>query len=284
MASVPVAAFASLGFGTAGIPLSTPQRSILTAMPYLSKLGLQGMELEFVHSITLSKEKAKEVNTLIKNYKLSLTCHGQYYINLNANDEEKAQASVARVLSAAKRAYEAGAYSVTFHPAYYLNQDKKTVYQTVKKRLQTIVQSLKDENIPIWVSPETTGKETQFGSIQELVQLAAEVDWVMPCIDFSHLHARTNGKYNSYEETAQVLELVETHLGKKALKRMHIHMSGIAYNQKGERNHLILSESDLRYKEILRACKEYAIAGMVICESPNIEEDAILLKKTYDAL
>jgi deoxyribonuclease-4 len=59
-------------------------------------------------------------------------------------------------------------------------------------------------------------------------------------------------------------------------------MSGIEYSAKGERNHLELEHSDFRYKELMKAFKDYKIKGVVISESPNIEKDALLMKKAYE--
>jgi deoxyribonuclease-4 len=65
---------------------------------------------------------------------------------------------------------------------------------------------------------------------------------------------------------------------------MHIHVSGIAYGKKGEIKHLNLKESDLQYVELLKALKDYEARGLVICESPDLEEDALLLQETYHKL
>ena len=61
----------------------------------------------------------------------------------------------------------------------------------------------------------------------------------------------------------------------------HLLLSPCHVHEKGERNHLKLEESDMNYKGLLNAWKEFKIKGVVICESPNIEEDALLLKKNY---
>ena len=106
----------------------------------------------------------------------------------------------------------------------------------------------------------------------------------MPCVDFAHFHARTNGKYNTYEEFAGILEKIEKALGKKGLENMHIHITGIAYGPKGEKNHLNLEESDLKYTELLKALKDFKVKGVVVCESPNIEGDALLMKKTFEKI
>ena len=69
-----------------------------------------------------------------------------------------------------------------------------------------------------------------------------------------------------------------------SLDDMHIHVAGIEYGQKGERRHLNLEDSDFNYKELLQALKEFDVKGLVICESPNLEEDALLLQNHYSLL
>jgi deoxyribonuclease-4 len=44
----------------------------------------------------------------------------------------------------------------------------------------------------------------------------------------------------------------------------------------------VLKDSEFRYEELLKALKEFKVKGVVICESPNIEEDALLMKKTFE--
>jgi deoxyribonuclease-4 len=60
-----------------------------------------------------------------------------------------------------------------------------------------------------------------------------------------------------------------------------VHISGIEYDKNGEKKHLTLQESDLKYIELLEALKGFKVKGLVICESPSLEEDALLLRKTY---
>jgi len=269
-------------FGTAGIPVSTKGDTI-QGIKDVKKLGLGVMELEFVRSINISKEKAPEVNKTAKESDVVLTCHAPYFINLNALEKAKLEASKKRILDSARRSFESGAYSVCFHPGFYMKMEPAKVYENVKKECQEIMKILKSEGVDIWVRPETTGKGTQFGSFQELAKLTSEIEGMMPCVDFSHVHARSGGKYNTKEEFKQVLEAIEKFHGKEGLQNMHIHLSGIAYTEKGERNHLILKESDMNYKDLLKVWKDFKIAGVVISESPNIEADALLMKKVYES-
>jgi len=127
------------------------------------------------------------------------------------------------------------------------------------------------------------GKPSQFGTLEEILNLSVELEGVAPCIDFTHWHART-GKFNSYHEFVSILLQVKQRLGTAALDDMHIHVSGIAYGKSGEIKHLNLKESDFQYVELLKALRDYNTEGIVICESPNLEEDALLLQATYNSL
>ncbi len=270
-----------LRFGTAGIPLSTKDPNTVNGIKRVRELGLDSMELEFVRSINISAERAPEVKTVAKENDIILTCHAPYYINLNSKEEAKVNASINRILQSARIAWLCGGYSVCFHAAYYMKMEPKVVYNVVKRNLMKIVETLSNEGNKIWIRPETTGKPTQFGDLDEILNLSSEIEQVMPCVDFSHFHARTNGKFNSYEEFSQILQKIENVLGKEGLNNMHIHVSGIEYGEKGEKNHLNLKDSDMNYKELMKAFKDFNVKGVVISESPNIESDALLMKDTY---
>jgi len=274
----------NLLFGTAGIPIASKGTSTAEGIAFVKKLGLGAMELEFVRSVNITKEKAPEVRKSAEKNGIMLTCHAPYYINLNSIENAKLKASIYRILNSARIANLCGAWSVCFHPGFYQKSAKEEAYNRVKQSLREITQTLKKESNNIWIRPETTGKETQFGNLDEILQLSQEFDNVMPCIDFAHFHARTNGKYNSYREFSEILEKVEKKLGKKGLENMHIHITGIAYSEKGEKNHLNLKESDLKYQELIKALKDFKVKGVVISESPNIEEDGLLCKKVYEKI
>ncbi|MBI5389154.1 TIM barrel protein [Candidatus Woesearchaeota archaeon] len=268
-------------FGTAGIPLSTKKSGTVEGIKRVRELGLDCQEMEFVHGVKMGAELAAQVKKTAQDENVVLTAHGPYYINLNSAEKEKQGASITRILDTARVANLCGGYSITFHPAFYQGASSEKVYPVVKDALKTIIKTLNDEGNKIWVRPETTGKPTQFGTVEEILKLSQEIEQIMPCIDFSHLHARTNGKWNTKDEFDTVLSHVEKTLGTDGLQNMHIHISGIAYGEKGEKHHLLLDESDLKYKDLMQAFHDFKIKGVVVCESPNIEGDALLLQKTY---
>lgn len=274
----------SLRFGTAGVPHSSFEISTLSGIKRIKQLGLTAMEIEWVRGVRMNNKLASEVKSLSNNLNIDLTAHGPYWINLNSEDDLKLQKSIERILNTARIGNICGCKSVTFHPAYYLKQDPTKVYNFVKKQLKFISNKINEEGITLRVSLETTGKVSQFGTIEEIVSLSSELKNIWPCIDFSHLYARSLGKINSYEDFSRVLETIEKGLGKKGIKNMHIHLSGISYGTRGERNHLNLLDGTIDYEAVLKVLKDYRAEGIVICESPNLEEDALLIQKTYESL
>jgi deoxyribonuclease-4 len=267
-------------FGPAGVPRSTRTMSTAAGIERVAELGLGCMELEFVQGVRMSRETALTVAEIASKKKIALTAHSPYFINLNAREPEKIRASQERILQTARIAALCGATSIVFHAAFYLGDPPSQVYEQVRKQLQQITSQLRAEGNQVWIRPEVTGKTSQFGTLEEVIELSAEVESVAPCIDFAHWHART-GKFNSYDEFTFALKQVEAKLGRQSLDNMHIHVSGIAYGKSGEAKHLNLRESDFNYAELIHALSDYNVKGLVISESPNLEEDAMLLQQAY---
>ena len=272
----------NLLFGTAGVPKSTEGKSSLAGIQRIVELGLDCMEVEFVKGVKMGSDMAEKIGQKAKELGVRLSVHAPYYVNLNAAEEGKRLASMERLLASARMAAKCGAESVVFHSGYYGKDDEETAFENIKRGAQEVVSILRAERSRVVLRPETMGKRRQFGSLEEILRLCREVDGLAPCVDFSHIHAREGrGKANSYREFDRILRKVERKLGKKALKNMHIHVSGVEYGNRGELKHLNLDESDFRYDEWVQALKDAEVEGMVICESPIQEHDAVLLKNLY---
>ena len=270
-------------FGTGGTPHTAKTQSAIDGIKRIAEVGLGCMELEFVYGVRMAENSARLVAETAQSLGVKLSAHGPYYINLNAREPEKVAASQQRILQTARIGALCGAESIAFHAAFYLGDPPQKTYQVVKKNLAEVMKTLKKEENQIWVRPEVMGKPSQFGDIDEIINLCNELDGVGICMDFAHWHARS-GQANSYPEFVAVLEQIKNGLGEEALANMHIHVSGIAYGQKGERKHLDLEDSDLKYTELLQALKDYGTKGLVICESPSLEADALLLQEAYYSL
>ena len=272
-----------LKFLTAGMPLRTDKkRGYENALEILDEMNLDGIEVEFVQGVRMSEKSRQVVKDASKKY--VFTAHGPFFINLNAREQEKIDASITRIIDTATVANEFGGYSITYHAAFYLGNDKDVVFKRVADRTAQIIEILEKDNNKIWIRPETTGKATQWGDIDEIIKLSTEFKQVLPCVDFSHIHARSGGAFNTYDEFCEILEKIATNLGDEAINNFHAHLAGIAYTAKGEKNHLPLEESDMNYKDLLKAMKNFNVKGVVVCESPNIEDDCKLISDYYKSL
>jgi len=130
--------------------------------------------------------------------------------------------------------------------------------------------------------PETMGKSAMLGSFEDTLEMSRSMEGVQPCLDFAHLHARAgDGSVNTYEEWSRYLERYAQVLGAEALQHLHIHLSGIEYGPKGEKNHLTLAEADLDVAALFRALNDFGCRGRILCESPIMEEDALKMKNLW---
>jgi len=273
-----------LVFGTAGVPHSAERRSSVAGISAVRALGLDAMELQFVRRVGMGGQTARRVRGAAEKNSVRLSAHAPYYINLNSKDPAKLRASKERLLLAARVAAICGARNVVFHAAFNHDDPPAMVYEQVKARLQTVVAQLREERVCVCLRPETSGKPSQFGSLDEILQLSAEIAGVRPCIDFGHLYARNAGAVNTYAGFEAVLAAVRDALGAAALQDMHMHIAGVAYGRAGERKHLAFEASDLRYEELLQVLVDWNVGGTVICESPILEQDALVLQRTYGRL
>lgn len=274
---------ARLLFGTGGTPHSAETAYTIDGIKRIAELRLGCMEIEFVQGVKMGEAGARLVAETAAKQGVKLSAHAPYFINFNAREPEKIRASQDRLRRTACIASLCRAESIVFHAAFYLGDLPEKAYTTVKKYLEEVLNQLRQENNRVWIRSEVMGKPSQFGTIEEIINLCTELEGLGICMDFAHWHART-GIFNSYQEFTSILEQIEERLGRAALDNMHVHASGIAYGKKGEIKHLNLKESDFQYIELLKALKDYDVKGIVICESPNLEEDALLLQATYDTL
>jgi deoxyribonuclease-4 len=272
-----------LYFGVAGIPEACPEDSSLKAIDYLTQIGLEALELEFVYGSKMGQETANVIRLKANQHNIRLSAHAPYFINLGAEDRAKRMQSQEMLLKSLRVAATAGASDLVFHAGYYGLKTPEETYHQVKESLKEILSIARSERIATRLRIEIMGKKKQFGSLEEVLSLCRELEGLHPCLDFAHIFAR-DGRLNSYQGFYQVLQKVGKKLGRASLKNAHIHISGVKYNQTGELKHLNLEESEFRYDEWLQALDDTGVSGTIICESPSLEADALMLKNLYKGM
>jgi deoxyribonuclease-4 len=273
----------SFRFGTVGSPKSTPKKpgGSIGAIMHLRNLGLDALELGWVQSVRVSEETCALIHAAGKEQDVSISVHAPYYINLNATADEWIN-SRKRLMDAAKYGNLAGATDIIFHPGSYFEKPPAEVLPVAINRLQGCLEELRATGNQVILRPETMGKSAMLGSLEDTLEMSKSIPGVEPCIDFAHLHARPgDGSVNTYDEFSHILELYGKTLGAESLTRLHIHLSGIQYGPKGEREHLLLKDSDLNLDGLFKALKAFHCRGRILCESPVMEDDALYMKNLW---
>jgi deoxyribonuclease-4 len=273
----------SFRFGTVGSPKSTPKKpgGSVGAVLRSAELGLYTLELGWVRSVRVSEKTCSKIKETAQTQDVAISVHAPYYINLNANDEEWPK-SRKRLMDAAHFGNLSGATDIIFHPGSYFGRPPEDVLPIAIERLQGCVEELRAADNPAILRPETMGKSAMLGSLADTLQMSQAIDGVQPCLDFAHLHARPgDGSMNTYDEWTDCLESYSNALGDASLKDLHIHLSGIKYGEKGEREHLPLDEADLDLDALFRALHNNKCQGRILCESPILEEDALSMQKVW---
>lgn len=256
----------TIKFGVAGFGMPAKE-----AMPKLKESGLQAAEVEFTYGVKMSENEAEEIGALAKEYGISLSVHAPYYVNLDSEEIKKIRASKSRILDACKKANLLGARCVVFHAAFYGKHTKEECYQMVKEAIIEMHKTIRHREWMVVLAPEVTGKESQFGDLDELIRLHKDTGCFL-CIDFAHLKARYNGKID-YNEVFEKLK-------DEKITELHCHFSGIEFTKKGERRHIPTTENN--WREILSLFRKYGFSGTIINESPQTWKDSINGKKLWE--
>ncbi len=252
-------------------PAGNCDKDFLSSIARLPTLGLQAQEVEFTHGINMKNELAAQAGALAKEKNISLSVHCPYYINLLSHEKEKREFSRQRILMAAERAHYMGGKNVVFHSGYFGKYAKEEAFSEVRNALLEMGEEIKRRKWDVTLCPETGGKFSQFADTATLLALAKEAGCGF-CVDFAHIKARGNGKI----DYAEVLDTM------KHTRSIHSHYSGVAFTERGEKNHLPIDEKDftLLAKELLKRKTDITI----ICESPLTWRDSLKMKGVIERL
>ncbi|MBW3016746.1 TIM barrel protein, partial [Candidatus Woesearchaeota archaeon] len=187
-------------------------------------------------------------------------------------DKKKIEASKSRIMTSCERGHYLGANVVVFHAGFYQKKTKEETYNIINEALVDLQKRIKEKGWKVKLAPETTGKRSQFGNIDELLQLRKDIRTEL-CVDFAHLKAR-EGKIDYDEIFAKIKKAKIPHL--------HCHYSGIEYGEKGEKRHLVMKDKDI--KELLKAVIKHKQDCTIISESPVTWKDSLKMKMILDTL
>ncbi|MEM3579952.1 MAG: TIM barrel protein [Candidatus Bathyarchaeia archaeon] len=272
-------------FGPAGVPPSfRAMKASLTDIPrLLREEGLDAFEYQAVRwggKPQIRREDAESLGLRAKENDVLLSLHGSYFINL-CGEKETVEASKDRLAACATASRWMGSQIVVFHPGFYGRKSPKDVFKACLEALKDVVERLKAFGIKdVRLGPETMGKPTQFGSLEEVLTLCEQVEQTQPVIDWAHLHARDRGRFKTVDDFRRIVEEIERCLGTEAVKNMHCHFTKVEFTDKGEKCHHTMDEAGYGpdFEMLAKVIADFRLNPVIISESPVLDVDAIKMR------
>jgi len=273
-------------FGPAGVPLSLrAMKATLADVPRLLKEeGLEAFEYQAVRwgaKPQIRREKAQQLSLKAEEHDVWLSLHGSYFINF-CGKRETIEASKNRLIACATAAEWMKAHVVVFHPGFYGKRQPKEAFKDCLEAIKEVVENMKTLGIRnVRLGPETMGKISQFGSLDEILGLCEQIGQTQPVIDWAHLHARCRGCFKKVEDFRKVVEEIERRLGTDAVKNMHCHFTKVEFTDKGERRHHTMDKSGYGpdFTMLAKVIAEFRLRPVIISESPVPDVDAIKMQE-----
>ncbi len=250
---------------------------------YLAKLGLDALEYEAVRGVNIREEKARLLGEEAEKHGITLSMHAPYYVNLASGKQEVIDKSVRRLVDALRASEWMHAYVVVFHPGYYKDLGREGSVRRVIESLRRVLEEASALGVKYpFLGPETTGKTSQVGSIEDIIEICSSTERCRPVVDWAHLYARSLGEFlRASEEAVRIIDLLEKELGREAVSPLHQHFSRIEYGRGGEKQHHPLNEDEYgpEFSYVCEALMETGVDSVIISESPLLDRDALVMKE-----
>jgi len=272
-------------FGPAGVPPAFRAMKITLAdVPrLLREEGLDVFEYQAVRWGTkpqIKKEDAEKLGLKAKENDVWISLHGSYFINF-CGEKDIIEASKQRLIACATAAEWMNAYVVVFHPGFYGKKPQTEAFRNCLEALKEVVETMRTSEIRnVKIGPETMGKPSQMGNLEEVLGLCEEVEQTQPVIDWAHLHARGKGRFKTVDDFRKVVEKIETRLGTESVKDLHCHFTKVEFSDRGEKCHHTLEEMAYGpdFTMLAKIIAEFELKPVIISESPILDVDAIKMR------
>jgi deoxyribonuclease-4 len=251
--------------GPSGLP-DAP--SFEDAAEWLAAEGYRAVEIGFVSGFWLSYDDAPELAAALRERDILVSVHAPLAAFMgHVEREKKFKMALGMLDHTAGLAKAVGAEVIVFHPGFLLGRERDQTIRDVVSQLGDLRARLesKDRLVPFGI--EVMGRVRDFGSIDDVLEIARQVDFVRPVLDFAHMHATSDGAYTDVDSFASALEATDDVIEPGA--PFHIHFSDIAYANRNETKHLPYGDGTLRAEPLRDALARFDRPATVISESPD---------------
>lgn len=276
-------------FGPAGNPdafYESGKKASVQMPEWLAGLGLNAYEYQCSRGVTIREETARAIGEKAAEFGIKLSIHAPYYISLATEDTTIATNTKRHFAKSIQVAKWMGADRVIFHIGGG-KHERKAAMERAKRLFAVILDEMEKEGLSgVFLAPETMGKKNQLGDLGEVLELCKMSKWVIPAVDFGHLHAVSGGKYTTCQEFESVFDEVGQQLGAEVASNLHIHFSHIEFTKAGERRHWTFHDPfGPPHEPLIEICAQRKFTPRIICESAGTQAvDAKIMQDMYTSL
>ena len=252
-------------FGPAGLPDAA---SFDEAFALLAAAGYRACEFGFAGGFWLDYETAPALGAAAEAADVALSVHAPLAAFMgHAERGRKFSMALGMLDHTAGLAKACGGRLIVFHPGFLLGRERERAIADVVDQLGDLRERLekKDRLVPSGV--EVMGRVRELGTVEDVLAIASQVDFVRPVLDFAHMHATSDGAFLDRDAFAAPLAAADAILEPGA--PFHIHFSDIAYANRNETKHLPYGEGTLRAEPLRDALARFKRPATVISEAPD---------------
>lgn len=264
---------------------SEGNKSSVQAPDWIFSQGLNAYEYAAGHGVSISEASAREIGERAAERGISVSIHAPYYINCGSASPENQLKCTGYLLRSAQAVDWMGGNRVIFHIGSPCKRSREEAFEDACKVILFARRKLDEAGYAhIRLCPETMGRPSQLGTLDEILYLCALDERMIPTIDFGHLHAAGRGCMKSEADFDAVVQRMIDRIGLDRVHNFHSHFSKIAYTAKGERQHVTFADPGYGpdFAHLAPVLLKYKLEPTVICESRGTQaDDALLMQKIY---
>ena len=252
-------------YGPSGLPEAA---SFEEAFAALVAEGYRACEFGFAGGFWLDYEAAPRLGDAAVDSDVALSVHAPLAAFMGHADRgKKFKMALGMLDHTAGLAQACGAQLIVFHPGFLLGRERERAIADVIDQLGDLRERLEAKGRLVPFGVEVMGRVRDLGTVEDVLAIAAQVDFVRPVLDFAHMHATSDGAFLEADAFAGALAVADAVLEPGA--PFHIHFSDIQYANRNETKHLPYGEGTLRAEPLREALARFDRDAVVISESPD---------------
>ncbi|MEG2939527.1 MAG: TIM barrel protein, partial [Oscillospiraceae bacterium] len=171
--------------------------------------GLDAYEYQCGRGVNIGDETAAAIGEQARQHGITMSLHSPYFINLSSAEPERIEKSIDYILGSCHAALKMGGKRVVVHCGGLSGQTREAAMSNTLSTLKKTLYAMAEQGYnDVRLCIETMGKVNVLGNAEEVLHICKSDERLLPCIDFGHLNARTNGGMSAKEDFVALFDVM----------------------------------------------------------------------------